>query len=111
MTQATALYSGTGSATPFMGPSAGTRDPRVAATEMAGLFYAQMLSEMQKTVPDNPFFSGKGEEVFRSLQVSETARAMAARRGDPLTGAILRSIQRTTTPAAAADAYQGRGRA
>jgi|GEM_PF-2862632 len=78
----------------LMGPAAGTTDAGSVATEFAGLFYAMMLDEMEKTVPKNEYFGGKGEEAFRSLWVDELGRRMAERRGDPLATVILRQIER-----------------
>jgi len=77
----------------FLGVGASAKDPQVAAREFAGLFYTMMLSEMQKTVPENPYLSSRGEEVFRSMWTNELARSFAARPNDPLTSAVLDEIR------------------
>jgi len=74
------------------GPSANVRDAETAARELAGVFYSMMLKEMQKTVPENPFTGGRGEEVFRSMWINEMGRALAWRRGDALSEAIVDDI-------------------
>jgi Rod binding domain-containing protein len=56
---------------------------------------------MEKSVPKNPYFGGKGEETFRSLWVDEMSRGMAARKGDPLSGMILKAIEKQAASAAA----------
>jgi Rod binding domain-containing protein len=78
----------------FMGPSSGTKDAGEAAREFAGLFYSMMISEMQKTIPQNGYFASRGEEVFRSVWINETGREMASRRSDALAAAILKSVKR-----------------
>ncbi len=95
---------GVASTDPFTGPARGTKDPRTVAAGVAGLFYTTMLSEMEKTVPTNGYFGGRGEETFRSLWVTEMSSRMASRPDDPLTTAILKSIEQH---AAAAAAYGG----
>lgn len=92
-----------GPATAFTGPELGTKDPKTAAEGMAGLFYSMMLTEMEKSVPKSDYMGGKGEETFRSLWVNECGRQMASRPGDPLTAAVLKSIQKAT----GANAYEG----
>jgi len=76
-------------ASAFLGPAPGTRDIAKVAREFAGLFYSMMVSEMQKTVPQNGYFGGRGEEVFRALWVNELGRRMAERPGDPLASKII----------------------
>jgi hypothetical protein len=76
-----------------MGPSAETRDPRTVAAEFAGLFYSMMLSEMQKSVPQNPYFGTRGEETFRSLWINEMGRALAYRPDDVLSTTIRTAIE------------------
>ena len=77
----------------MLGPERGTRDAGVAARELAGLFYSMMISAMQKAVPENPYFTGRGEETFRKMWINETGRQLACRRGDALVGAILEEIR------------------
>ncbi|MHC4712568.1 MAG: hypothetical protein ACYTAN_04760 [Planctomycetota bacterium] len=76
-----------------LGPCAGTRDPGTAAAEFAGLFYSMMLSEMQKSVPQNPYFGTRGEETFRSLWINEMGRALAYRPDDVLSATIRAAIE------------------
>lgn len=73
---------------------AASGDEIKAAREFAGLFYTMMLNEMQKTVPENPYHAGRGEEIFRSFWTSEMGRRMGSRPGDPLAEAVLASINR-----------------
>lgn len=91
----------------LLGPAAGTKDAGEAAREFAGLFYSMMLSEMQKTIPQNDYFSSRGEEVFRSVWINETGRTMATRMNDPLAKAILKSVQRQIGATGGAEKTQG----
>lgn len=81
------------SAPSMLGPARGTRDAAVVAGELAGLFYSMMISAMQKAVPENPYFTGRGEGTFRKMWINETGRQLACRRGDPLAGAILEEVR------------------
>lgn len=92
---------GIASTDPFAGPARGTKDAGKVSVELAGLFYSTMLSEMEKTVPTNGYFGGRGEETFRSLWVNELGRRLASRPEDPLATLVLRSIQKHTAAAAA----------
>lgn len=93
-------------AAPFTGPAVGTKDPQKVATEMAGLFYSMMFSEMEKSIPKNDYFGGKGEETFKSLWVNELGRQMAERPGDALSATILKSLEKSAANAA----YKGGAR-
>lgn len=78
----------------FMGVGRGTKDAGTVAREFAGLFYGMVLGEMAKTVPENSFFSGPGEGMFRSMWVKELGRALAYQKGDALSGAIVKDLAR-----------------
>lgn len=78
----------------LLGPARAGADARKTAEEFAGLFYGMMLREMEKTVPKNEYFGGRGEEIFRSLWVDELAGQMAGRKNDPLAKAIYSEMTR-----------------
>jgi Rod binding domain-containing protein len=91
------------------GPARGEKDPRVAAREFAGLFYSMMVAEMRKTVPEDPFMGGAGQETFQTMWTSEIGRLMAARPGDALTAGILAGIENSSGTAGTAALEGGQG--
>ena len=76
------------------GPAQNTRDPQAAVREFAGLFYSMILKEMQKTVPENPFTGGSGQEVFRTMWINEMGRKLAQRRDDALVEALMENFEK-----------------
>jgi Rod binding domain-containing protein len=92
----------TGQVDAMLGPAVAEKRPEVAAREFAALFYTMMVSEMKKTVPDNPFTDGAGQETFESMWNTEMGRLMASRRDDALTAGILAGFDKETTADAAA---------
>ena len=90
----------------LVGPARGTRDALTTAREFAGLFYSMMLSEMQKSVPENPYSGGPGEETFRSMWTSEMGRNLAYCKGDALVRTILAGM-RKAAPAVSSQVSAG----
>lgn len=78
----------------LVGPARGTKDALTAAREFAGLFYSMVLSEMQKSVPENPYSSGPGESMFRSMWINEMGRNLAYCKGDALVSTILAGMKK-----------------
>jgi len=71
------------------------------------MFLSEMLKPMFDSVKTDPLFGGgHGEEMFRSLQVDEYAKAMSKQGGVGIAGAVQRQIllmqEQTHVPAAAA---------
>ena len=93
----------------LLGPARGEKDPRAAAREFAALFYSMMVAEMRKTVPDDPFMDGGGQETFRAMWTSEMGRLLASRRDDALTAEILAALDKQDGTAGRAVFEGGQG--
>jgi len=91
--QATAATAALRSTPGLLGPESAEKDPEAAARGFAGLFYSMMISEMRETVPENPYFSNRGQEVFRSLWTSRMGEQLAARPDDALSASILEELE------------------
>lgn len=76
-----------------------TSDPAQAkklAQQFEGVFLSQFLGSMFEGVStDGEFDGGEGESMFRSLEIDEFGKQMAAQGGIGLTPAITRELLKT----------------
>jgi Rod binding domain-containing protein len=66
---------------------------RKSADEFEGMFLSQMLSHMFDQVEvDENFGGGKGEEMFRSMQVTEYGKQISQRGGLGISNSVYREL-------------------
>ena len=97
----------------LLGAMPGAASAQETAEEFAGLFYTTVIKEMQKSIPENPYFGSAGEKTFRSIWVDEMGSLLAKQENDPLAKAIFQSIEARgkRIPAGKADAIYKAGMA
>ncbi len=78
---------------PRINPNADNGEVRRMAQEYEGFFLSQVLQPMFASIKAvEPFGGGTGEDMWRSLQVDEYGKAIAASGGIGLADGIMREI-------------------
>ena len=95
MLQAQAALSATRGKPPTLPPGADISKIREKAEEFEGFFLAQMMQPMFDALEtDGPFGGGFGEKVWRSLQVEEFGKAVAANGGVGIADTLVQEFLR-----------------